>query len=173
MPRDRKGILVLTKATRRWGTVLAALCLALAGVMGFSGSASAAPPNCNHSAGPGAVVDAHYIDIQGNGAHIGAVQLCTQGGYYWAYVQFYAPMAAGNYGQAVLYHYTNGVRTGSWNCDASGGNDHVTPGQVQCWTPRIHRGSAADTFLAYGEDCLGTYPSCGFRDSWGWTHITA
>ena len=110
----RKVVLLLRNATRRWATVLAALALALAGLVGATGSASATlqVTNCNSASGPGSIVDTFYVNVGGDGAHVGAIQLCTKDTYYWAYVVFYAPMPAGNWGQATLNHYRNGVKTG-------------------------------------------------------------
>jgi hypothetical protein len=171
----RKVVLLLRNATRRWATVLAALALALAGLVGATGSASATlqVTNCNSASGSGSIVDTFYVNVGGDGAHVGAVQLCTKDTYYWAYVVFYAPMPAGNWGQATLNHYHNGVKTGVWTCDSPGGNGHVAPGQTQCWTPKIHRAGAADLFSGDGDGCYGDYPICDIDYAWGSTHIKA
>jgi hypothetical protein len=156
--------------------MICAFALTLAGIT--PGLAAAEPgvqvTNCNHSAGVGSVVSAAYVKILGDGAIVGAVQLCKSGSSYWGYIVFYAPVPAGNWGQVRLDRYRNGSVIGSWNCDSSGGNGYVEPGQTQCWTPRINRGSTTDTFQAVGVSCFGnTHPFCTSTDAWGRTLVTA
>jgi hypothetical protein len=190
---DRRKVIPLsnntrqhTARTRRWAALFAALFVVLAGLVTGTGTASATTSstagssaavlatNCNHSSGAGTLVSSNYVRILGNGAAVGAVQLCRSGSSYWGYIVFYAAVQPGNWGQVRLDRYRGGSVIGSWNCDSSGGNGYVQPGQTQCWTPRIGRGTTTDTFQAVGVSCFGnTHPNCTSTDAWGRTAITA
>ncbi|GAA2920842.1 hypothetical protein GCM10010446_01060 [Streptomyces enissocaesilis] len=96
----------------------------------------------------------------GDGAAVGAVQLCKSSGYYWGYVVFYDAMQPNNWGQVRLDRYQGGSKVAAYTCDTVGGNGYVRPGQTQCWTSRISGGSS-DKFQALGYSCYGSsHPSC-------------
>ncbi|MEV6824506.1 hypothetical protein [Amycolatopsis sp. NPDC051102] len=168
--------------TRRWAALFAAAFLLLAGLVGGTGTAAATTgssagvlvTNCNHSGGTGTLQSANYVRIQGDGAAVGAVQLCSSGSSYWGYIVFYAAVQPGNWGQVRLDRIRGGSVIGSWNCDSSGGNGYVQPGQTQCWTPSINRGTTTDVFQAVGVSCFGnTHPYCTSTDAWGRTLATS
>ncbi len=114
--------------------------------------------NCQHSQGAGTVVSADHVD--GPWGVLGAIQLCRNGSYYWAYLVEYEPVPRGAWAIAHLFRYQNGVRNGVWSCNTSGGNGHIEPGQTMCWTPRIYAPSGSITFMATGRDCFGIYDAC-------------
>ncbi|MDJ0386375.1 hypothetical protein [Streptomyces sp. G-G2] len=161
---------------RRLATVLCALAMTWVGVTTTATAANAAATvtNCNSSSGPGTLVSSNYVRVAGNGAAVGAAQLCKSGAYYWGYVVFYAPVQPNNWGQVRLDRYQGGTQVAAYTCDSAGGNGHVLPGQTQCWTPKIN-GGTSDKFQALGYSCFGsTYPSCPNTnlDAWGRTALT-
>lgn len=158
---------------RRLLVMLSALALALTGLTATAATANASTTttNCNSSSGTGTLVSTNYVRILGDGAAVGAVQLCKSGGSYWGYVVFYAPVQTNNWGQVRLDRYQGGVKVAAYTCDSAGGNGYIRPGQTQCWTPKVN-GGTSDKFQALGYSCHGTtHPSCpsGILDAWGWT----
>lgn len=133
---------------------------------------STAAPNCQHSSGDGVIIAPAYV-VNNSGTPVGAIQLCRNTGspYYWAYIVFYGPMAAGNWGQAYLERYLDGVRGDVFTCESPGGNDHVAPGQTMCWTPKIYAPSSRVTFRAAGRACTGPYSTCRTLWAYGETVI--
>lgn len=140
--------------------------------VGNASAQSIAVPNCQHSSGDGVIIAAAHV-VNNSGAAVGAIQLCRNSGspYYWAYLVFYSPMATGNWGQAYLERYLDGVRGDVFTCESPGGNDHVAPGQTMCWTPKIYAPSSRVTFRAVGQACTGPYPTCRTQWAYGATAI--
>jgi hypothetical protein len=160
---------------RRTAILLSALTL-IAGLSTGTASAttSAATDNCNHYTGGGTAAtirSADDVQIQGNGARVGAVQLCRNGSEYWGYMVLDNPMASGKWGTAAIWQYRNGVRITAYHCatppqgSPDGGNDHIIVGQTRCWTRKIVKTVASDTFAAYGV----VYRGDNIRDAWGQT----
>jgi len=159
---------------RRVAALACAFFMAIT-VLTTTGSASAQPaaaPNCQHSSGGGVIIAPAYV-INNSGAPVGAIQLCRNPGspYYWAYLVFYNKMPAGNWGQAYLERYLDGVPGDVFTCESPGGNDHVAPGQTMCWTPKIYAPSSRVTFRAVGQACAGPYPTCRTQWAYGATTI--
>jgi hypothetical protein len=125
--------------------------------------------NCQHSQGPGSVVSASYIKIDGTNTSVGAVQLCRSGSYYWGYMVMYSPVRSRYWGNARIYRYNSGVYDAVWSCNASGGNGYVEPGQTMCWTPRIYSPYTSQTFWASGTTYQGTYPTINYTEAYGQT----
>jgi hypothetical protein len=44
-------------------------------------------------------------------------------------------MPYGKFANAWIYRYHNGVYFGRMSCDNTGGNLHVIPGEIACYTP--------------------------------------
>ncbi len=83
-----------------------------------------------------------------NGFKWGAVQLCQDGsGFFAVYINYnleatqQGPMPNGQFANAWIYRYHNGVYFGRMSCDNTEGNVHVTPGQIACYTPHSGVGS--------------------------------
>lgn len=127
--------------------------------------------NCNHYSGGGILPrSAAYVKRWDGLVNLGAIQLCKSSSeYYWAYVVFYSPVPTGNWGNAYLDHYIDGQYTGSYTCNASGGNGWVRPGQTQCWTPKVPGVGSRHTFRARGYQWEGPYPAQNFRQGYGVT----
>jgi hypothetical protein len=165
---------------KRLAVLVAAIAMMLTGLTTATANAAENAPgaalvNCNHWNGPGTVVKAVYVRANGDGAAVGAAQLCRQGSYYWAYVVFYAPLPAGSWGQAYLQRFRGGTVIGQWSCDTppigppDGGNGYVKPRQTQCWTKKIYGGGSTDTFRAIGAVYYGTHPDTSWTDARGIT----
>lgn len=140
--------------------VVAALALTLVGMGGPASAAGeaqqgAAALNCQHSQGAGTVVSAAYI----SNSSTGAVQLCKSGSYYWGYMVKYSSMPTGYWGYLAIDRYDGDRYAGSWNCDSSGGNGYVAPGQTMCWTPRLYAPSTSTKFRVFAEIIRGDYPN--------------
>ena len=151
-------------------SVLMAL-LSMAGVANATDAARpAAAPNCQYGSSYGTVVSAAYVERWDGKVNLGAIQLCKDGSSnYWGFVIFYDPMPTGNWGYAYLSRYVNGTRDGTWGCNSPGGNGFVDRGETRCWTPKIRSTSGAETFLARGTECEGTFSNCGFLQGEGYT----
>ncbi|MFI7680351.1 hypothetical protein [Actinophytocola sp. NPDC049390] len=128
----RKKIIVLV------GAIVFAVCL-MGSSASAEASADAAVDNCyGHS-----TRSANYVKNNYSGHRWGAVQLCQDsGGFFAVYINYnldttqQGPMPYGQFANAWIYRYHNGVYYGRMSCDTSGGNGHVTPGRIACYTPR-------------------------------------
>lgn len=144
---------------KRIATIMSALALAAVGPAAFgTDTASAASNNCNHAYGEvGTIVSANYITH--NGERLGAVQLCRDSSKrYWGYVVFYRAMPAGYWANAVLYRFgdSDPLNDPIADCDSSGGNVHVRPGETRCWTPKTSGTNSNYTFKVRGYRYYGT-----------------
>ncbi len=141
--------------------VLLACTLAMVGIVTVAGPASAtveaAVANCNGHT----LVSANYVR-DSTGYRYGAIQLCRSGDHYFAiYINYgydpgepnkpvQGPMPDGEFANAWLYRYLDGVYVDRFSCDDSGGNGHVLPGQTWCVTPLIYAPSSRVTFRGAG-----------------------
>jgi len=156
-------------------------CSVLIALLGATGVANAnareagaagvqAVVNCQHGSTYGTIVSAAYVKRYDGKANLGAIQLCRDNSSnYWAFLIFYDPVPNGNWGNAYLNRYDNGVYKGFLGCNSPGGNDYVKRGETRCWTPKVHAPGSQYTFLASGIQCEGTFPACTFRQAVGLT----
>lgn len=157
--------------------LLAVVLLMLGGVSATAaadevGQPAARAENCQHSSGAGTPISAAYVVSHSTGSRYGAVQLCRSGSYYWAYIVLYEPEVYGWWATTHLFRYENGVHTSTWNCNSTGGNGYVEPGQTMCWTPRTYAPNASTTLMASGKDVQGgPYPQ-GTQRAYGVTART-
>lgn len=157
---------------KRIGLLLCALALAVGGLTVIAGPATAAP-NCQHSAGPGAVRSAAHLDPVAGGSPVGAVQLCKDGSSrYWGYAVLYSPLPASRWANAYLERYLDGHFERRVSCHSSGGNDYITRNQTMCWTPKLDGANSRYTFYVYGMACHGAFENTSNCYATGHTKFT-
>jgi hypothetical protein len=162
---------------KKTAIVFISVLTALLGMTGLADATDARPAadvtNCQHENGYGTVVSAAYVKRYDGAVNLGAIQLCKDSSSnYWGFVIFYDTMPTGNWGYAYLARSVNGTPDGLWGCNSPGGNDFVDRRQTRCWTPKIRSTSSAETFLARGTQCEGTFPTCSFLQGEGYTART-
>jgi serine/threonine protein kinase len=116
-------------------------------------------PNCQHAQGDGVVVSAAYL-LTTTSPHekVGAIQLCRDATYYWAYLVRYKSLPSGQWANAYLDRFVDGHFDARFSCAATThANGVMTGGGHECWTPKVSGTATNRTFQAFASQCDGIY----------------
>ncbi|HEX6343806.1 hypothetical protein [Umezawaea sp.] len=136
--------------------VLLGVVLVLGGVLGTASAASAAPGDCSSA---GWVLRSGQVTNTSTGARVGVVATyansCDQ---YWAQVKLDKALGEGQWANAFVDVYVDGVLAGRLTCaSADGGNAEVSKGQTSCYTGYFTTYSYGVTFQSHAY--AYNYPS--------------